>query len=126
MIGIKVKLNKDFSVIRETLERLGVKNEKHRFFYPSCYCVETHDGNHSIVHFKELISLDKTRTVDISDNDYLRRNTIILLLQNWGLLEVIDDSPLEMMVEKIASIKNDEKKLYTIIHKYKFNRKIII
>lgn len=126
-IGIQVQLKKDFSVIRETLERIGVKNNKKMTFYPSCYCIETKNPEiHRIVHFKELFTLSE-RPTTFDDLDKLRRNTAILILEGWGILQVLDKSIIdEIMVEKIHILKFSEKQKYNIIHKYKFSSHIVV
>lgn len=126
-IGIKVKLKKDFSVIRETLERIGIKNKKKMTFYPSCYCVETKDPEYyKIVHFKELFPLfDRETTFDSIDK--IRRNTAVILLEDWGLLEIVDKNDIDvMMVDKIPVLKHSEKSNYEIIHKFKFSTHIVV
>lgn len=126
-IGIKVRLKKDFSIIRETLERIGIKNKKKKTFYPSCYCVETKDPEFfKIVHFKELFPLfDRATTFDSIDR--IRRNTATILLEGWGLLEIVDRNEIDvMMVDKIPVLKHDEKKQYEIIHKFKFSTHVVV
>lgn len=125
MIGIRVRLNEDFSVIRETLERIGIKNKKTKKFYPSCYCIETsEEGVHTIVHFKELFTLFN-RESDFDNVDKLRLKTIVQLLSNWKLVELVDEID-EIMSEKVTVLKHNEKRDYDIIHKFKFSKKIVV
>ena len=51
-LGIKVELVKNYPLVKETLERMGVRNGKDKKFFPSCYCVEEDDGTYRIYHFK--------------------------------------------------------------------------
>lgn len=126
-IGIKVKLKKDFSIVRETLERIGIKNKKKMTFYPSCYCVESKDpGFFKIVHFKELFPLFG-RDTTFDEVDKLRRNTAVILLEGWGILEIVDRSEIDaMMVDKIPVLKHSEKSIYEIVHKFKFSTHVVI
>lgn len=126
-IGILVKLNEDFSVVRETLERIGIVNRKKKEFFPSCYCVETKEpGLYRIVHFKELFPLSGRETT-FDDVDSIRRKTIVHLISNWKLVEVVNPKDIdEILTEKITVLKHFEKKDYTIIHKYKFSQKIVV
>lgn len=126
-IGIRIKLKKDFSIIRETLERIGVKNKKTMTFYPSCYCIETKTENvYRIVHFKELFPLFN-RTTTFDNVDKIRRNTIIILLEGWNLIDILDKSEIdEMMVDKLPVLKHEEKSKYNIIHKFKFSTHIVV
>lgn len=124
-IGIAVKLKKDFSIIRETLERIGIKNTHKKCFYPSCYCVETKvDSIYRIVHFKELFTLSDRETT-FSNDDQLRLNTVVVLMVNWRLIDVIEDVG-EILVEKLTVLKHTEKPIYSIVHKYKFNSHIVV
>jgi hypothetical protein len=126
-IGISVKLNKDFSVIRETLERIGIINKKEKVVYPSCYCVESKTpGIYKIVHFKELFPLFD-RDTNFDRNDKLRRNTTVLLLKNWKLIELVDSQEIdEIQSEKLSVLKHSEKSDYTIVHKFKFSTHVVV
>jgi hypothetical protein len=126
-IGIKVKLKKDFSIVRETLERIGIKNKKKMTFYPSCYCVESKDPDFfKIVHFKELFPLFGRETT-FNDIDKLRRNTAVILLEGWGILEIVDRNEIDaMMIDKIPVLKHSEKQNFEIVHKFKFSTHIVV
>lgn len=125
-IGIKVRLLQDFSVVRETLERMGVKNLKTKKFYPSFYCVETKDPEiFAIVHFKELFAfIGKESTFDEADKT--RLVTGVHLLKNWGIVEPVDDIGTDIQGEKIATLKHSEKREFEIVHKFKFSKRIIV
>lgn len=124
-IGIPVKLKEDFSVVRETLERVGVINKKKKLFIPSCYVVGTKDENvYRVVHFKELFPL-VGRETNFDEDDRLRRNTIVLLLKNWNLIEPVDKSDItDYLKSKIPVLSHKEKPFYEIIHKFKFPHRI--
>jgi hypothetical protein len=125
-IGIGVKLKEDFSVVRETLERIGIINRNKKEFYPSCYCVATASPDlYRIAHFKELFLLDG-KTANIEPLDTARLKTIVYLLKDWNLVELIDSNEVdEILSEKITVLKRSEKKDYNIIHKFKFYKKIV-
>jgi hypothetical protein len=126
-IGIAVKLKEDFSIVRETLERIGIMNRKTKMFYPSCYCIETKDPEiFRIVHFKELFPLFQKEST-YNNIDSVRCKTIVHLIKNWNLIEVVDPSVIdEILSEKITVLKHAEKKDFQIIHKFKFSKKIIL
>jgi hypothetical protein len=125
-LGVSVELIENFLVIKETLERIGIRNKEEKKFFPSCYIVEDENkkDSYKIYHFKELfIKEGKESTYD--EVDELRRNTIVFLLQNWKLIKPID--PIEdIQVKKVDVISHKEKHEYTICHKYIFKRKIDI
>lgn len=89
-VGIEILLpNPDnFLKIRETLTRIGISSRKEKKLYQSCHILHK-KGRYSILHFKELFVLDgKFNT--FSDEDKARRNTIVKLLSEWDLIEVVD------------------------------------
>ena len=78
----------DFLKVRETLTRIGVASRKEKKLYQSCHILHK-QGKYFIVHFKELFALDGKRA-NITVNDVQRRNRIIQLLLDWGLITVVD------------------------------------
>ena len=94
---IEVSLNEpdDFLKVRETLTRIGVASRKEKKIYQSCHILHK-QGRYYIVHFKELFALDGKRA-NLTQNDVQRRNRIIQLLCDWGLVTVIN-------VEKVTDI----------------------
>ena len=79
----------DFLKVRETLSRIGVASRKERKLYQSCHILHK-QGKYYIVHFKELFALDGKKT-NITINDMARRNTIAILLRDWGLISILSD-----------------------------------
>ena len=94
---IEVSLNEpdDFLKVRETLTRIGVASRKEKKIYQSCHILHK-QGRYYIVHFKELFALDGKRA-NLTQNDVQRRNRIIQLLCDWGLVTVIN-------LEKVTDI----------------------
>ena len=120
-LGIPVELNSNFSVVKETLERIGVRNKDEKKFFPSCYVIDNGDDNYRIYHFKELFAKEGKKST-YNDIDELRRNTIVYLLENWGLVKVKTELG-DIQVQKIDVISFKEKHEYKICHKYIFKRK---
>jgi hypothetical protein len=85
---LEVTLNEpdDFLKVRETLTRIGVASRKDRKLYQSCHILHK-QGRYFIVHFKELFVLDGKPST-ITENDIQRRNTIAILLSDWGLVTI--------------------------------------
>lgn len=85
---LEVTLNEpdDFLKVRETLTRIGVASRKDRKLYQSCHILHK-QGRYFIVHFKELFVLDGKPST-ITENDVQRRNTIAVLLADWGLVSI--------------------------------------
>ena len=85
---LEVSLNEpdDFLKIRETLTRIGVASRKDNKLYQSCHILHK-QGRYFIVHFKELFLLDGKKS-NLEENDVARRNTIAILMSDWGLLSI--------------------------------------
>ena len=109
----------NFLKIKETLTRIGVSSRKSNKLYQSCHILHKR-GKYYIVHFKELFSLDGLST-DLSVSDIGRRNTIASLLNEWGLLEIVDpdvvvEPRVSMSQIKILSYKDKDE--WELIRKY--------
>ena len=122
---VEVSLNEpdDFLKVRETLTRIGVASRKEKKLYQSCHILHK-QGKYYIVHFKELFALDGKKA-NLSTNDVQRRNRIIQLLSDWGLITiavketVADVAPLSQI--KVLSYK--EKGDWTLESKYNIGKK---
>ena len=86
MVEIVLKEPDDFLKVRETLTRIGVASRKEKKLYQSCHILHK-QGRYYIVHFKELFALDG-KHANLTENDVQRRNRIIKLLVDWGLVEI--------------------------------------
>ena len=86
MIEIFLSEPDDFLKVRETLTRIGVASRKEKKLYQSCHILHK-QGRYFIVHFKELFALDGKNT-NLTINDVQRRNRIIKLISDWGLVQV--------------------------------------
>ena len=122
---IEVTLNEpdDFLKVRETLTRIGVASRKEKKIYQSCHILHK-QGRYYIVHFKELFALDG-KSANLSMNDVQRRNRIITLLSDWGLITIMkpeqiqDVAPLNQI--KVLSYK--DKGDWTLETKYNIGKK---
>lgn len=113
---LKIKLLADKKVIQETLNRIGISNKKKKVLYPSCYIYES-EGEHFLVHFKQLFTLSRNDAYDnVSEQDILRRNSIAFCLKNWGLIEV-EDKFIEPHDSYVFVLPHDEKNEWVITHK---------
>jgi hypothetical protein len=114
----------DFLKVRETLTRIGVSSRKERILYQSCHILHK-QGRYYIVHFKELFSLDG-KPSNISENDIQRRNTIANLLEQWGLVKImnphiIKDNMAPIHQIKIISFKDKDD--WDLVTKYNIGKK---
>jgi hypothetical protein len=121
---LEVGLNEpdDFLKVRETLSRIGVASRKEKKLYQSCQILHK-QGRYYIVHFKELFALDGKRT-NISTNDLSRRNTIANLLEDWGLIQIMSESPYEAApLSQIKILTYKEKNEWLLETKYNIGKK---
>ena len=123
---IEVTLNEqdDFLKVRETLTRIGVSSRKEKVLYQSCHILHK-QGQYYIVHFKELFALDG-KPSNISENDIQRRNAIANLLEEWGLVKILNKKLLEDNIAPLHQIKIisfKEKDECNLITKYNIGKK---
>lgn len=122
---VEVILNEpdDFLKVRETLTRIGVASRKEKTIYQSCHILHK-QGKYYIVHFKELFALDGKKT-NLSVNDLQRRNRIIQLLSDWGLITVVNQSDIADVapLNQIKVLSFKEKDEWTLESKYNIGRK---
>ena len=123
---IEVTLNEqdDFLKVRETLTRIGVSSRKEKVLYQSCHILHK-QGRYYITHFKELFALDG-KPSNISENDIQRRNAIAKLLEEWGLIKILNPKLLEDNVAPLHQIKiisYKEKDDWELIAKYNIGKK---
>ena len=122
---VEVVLNEpdDFLKVRETLTRIGVASRKEKKIYQSCHILHK-QGRYFIVHFKELFALDGKKA-NLSLNDVQRRNRIVQLLGDWGLVSInskesiADVAPLSQI--KVLAYR--EKGDWTLESKYNIGKK---
>ena len=125
MVEVSLKEPDDFLKVRETLTRIGVASRKEKKLYQSCHILHK-QGRYYIVHFKELFAL-VGKKANLSINGVKRRNRIVQLLSDWGLItitvkeSVADVAPLSQI--KVLSYK--EKGEWTLESKYNIGKKPI-
>ena len=123
MIEVGLREPDDFLKVRETLTRIGVASRKEKKLYQSCHILHK-QGKYYIVHFKELFALDGKKA-NLSLNDVQRRNRIVQLLGDWGLVSInskesiADVAPLSQI--KVLAYK--EKGDWTLESKYNIGKK---
>jgi hypothetical protein len=115
----------DFLKVRETLTRIGVASKKDQILFQSCHILHKR-GQYYIVHFKELFALDGKPT-EITENDLSRRNAIIKLLQDWGLITIVRKQQIEIpppiFLSQIKILSHKEKDDWELVPKYSIGKK---
>ena len=123
MVEIFLSEPDDFLKVRETLTRIGVASRKEKKLYQSCHILHK-QGRYFIVHFKELFALDGKRA-NLTLNDVQRRNRIVKLISDWGLVTVasedaiVDIAPLNQI--KVLAFK--DKGEWILEQKYNIGKK---
>lgn len=118
----------NFLKIKETLQRIGIASKNSKTLFQTAFIL--HKQNHYyITHFKEMFMLDG-RISNITSADYIRRNIIAKLLEDFGLLKIVnrdiyDSTTIKPMLNlKILSFK--DAKNWELVPKYtigKFSHK---
>jgi hypothetical protein len=125
LVEVTLNQNDDFLKVRETLTRIGVASKKDQTLYQSCHILHKR-GQYYVVHFKELFALDGKPT-DITENDLSRRNAIVKLLEDWGLITVVKKSQIEnpppIFLSQIKILSHKEKDDWNLVPKYNIGKK---
>ena len=124
LVWVTLKESDDFLKVRETLTRIGIASKKENKLYQSCHILHKR-GNYAIVHFKELFKLDG-KVTDITEEASGRRNVIANLLDEWGLVDLVDfeksESPLANL-NHIKILSYSEKNDWELVTKYNIGKK---
>ncbi len=123
-LEVSLKKEEDFLKIKETLTRIGIASKKEKKLFQSCHILHKR-GKYYIVHFKELFQLDG-KPSDFTDEDRSRRNAIAFLLEEWGLLEIVNKSAFSDSIAKLSSVKiitYKEKADWSLESKYTIGKK---
>ena len=124
LVEVTLKEKDDFLKVRETLTRIGVASKKDKTLFQSCHILHK-QGQYYLVHFKELFALDG-KPSNITDNDIQRRNAVAKLLEEWGLITIVNP---QIMVDNIAPIHQikiisyRDKDDWELISKYNIGKK---
>ena len=125
MLEVTLPEPDNFLKVRETLTRIGIASRKENKLYQSCHILHK-QGRYFIVHFKELFALDGKET-DLSDNDLSRRNAIANLLEDWGLIGIVNkkqtETPEPIFLSQIKILSHKEKNEWQLTPKYNIGKK---
>ena len=123
MVEITLNEPDDFLKVRETLTRIGVASRKEKKIYQSCHILHK-QGRYYIVHFKELFALDG-KHANLTQNDVQRRNRIIQLLSDWGLISILNVSKITDIapLNQIKVLAYKEKHEWILETKYNIGKK---
>jgi hypothetical protein len=124
--GVEIRLGEedDFLKVRETLTRIGVASRKDHTLYQSCHILHK-QGRFVIIHFKEMFELDG-KDSNFDQEDRGRRNTIAKLLEDWGLVKIVEPKRFETPRASMSQIKiipHKDKNQWNLVAKYSIGKK---
>lgn len=122
LVEVRLTEPDNFLKIKETLTRIGVSSKHKKTLFQSCHILHKR-GLFYIVHFKELFQLDGKPT-NIDETDIQRRNTIIRLLSDWGLLipKELEQIENQLPMNQVKIISYAEKGDWELIAKYSIGK----
>lgn len=85
--------SESFLKIKESLTRIGIANMKRDKLTQTAHILQKR-GKYYIVHFLELFALDGKDT-KFNEDDKKRAWVIAQLLESWGLLKIVSETPEE-------------------------------
>ena len=124
LVEVTLPSEESFLKIKETLTRIGIASKKDQKLFQSCHILHK-QGKYYIVHFKELFKLDG-KTNDFSEEDKGRRNTIVALLAEWGLITPLNAEQIVDPTAPLSQIKilpHKEKADWELVAKYSIGKK---
>ena len=124
LVEVTLPSEESFLKIKETLTRIGIASKKEQKLFQSCHILHK-QGKYYIVHFKELFMLDG-KTNDFSEEDKGRRNTIVALLAEWGLVTQLNAEQIVEPTAPLSQIKilpHKEKGDWELVAKYSIGKK---
>lgn len=118
MVEVELLGVEGFLKVKETLTRIGLSSRTEKVLTQSAHILHRR-GQYYICHFKEMLALDGLRT-DLTEDDIGRRNRIVQMLAEWGLVKVIStDNMLPMGSPNVVEvIKYSEKGEWELRKKY--------
>lgn len=125
-VGVEIRLptQDSFLKVKETLTRIGISSRKEKKLYQSCHILHK-KGRYAILHFKELFILDGKKNT-FTDEDKARRNTIVNLLEEWELIEIVNKeatADLTASLNQIKIIPHKDKANWDLEVKYNIGKK---
>lgn len=123
MLEVELPDEDAFLKVRETLTRIGIPSKKDQKLYQSCHILHKR-GKYYIVHFKEMFALDG-KPSSLTVDDMRRRNTIAKLLEDWGLVTVVNREVMDEFgsTSHVKVLKYNEKDDWELVAKYNIGNK---
>jgi hypothetical protein len=122
-IEVELPGRESFSIIKESLTRIGIPSRKELKLFQTCHILHK-QGKYYIVHFLEMFMLDGKES-HFSEDDRLRRNRIASLLEEWGLLTIVNKELVNDKIDmnKVKIIPHGEKDKWSLVQKYTIGKR---
>lgn len=126
MIEVKLTESSEFGFLKvvETLTRMGIASEREKRLIQTAHILHRR-GRYYIAHFKEMMMLDG-KEANYNEADEARRNRIALMLEKWGMVDVVDHHVLSYNpghVGMVAVLKHEDKDNWNLVQKYEIGVK---
>lgn len=125
LVEVTLPTPDNFLKVKETLTRIGIASNKNDTLYQSAHILHK-KGKYYIVHFKQMLQLDG-KTTDFSAEDHNRLLLIIQLLDQWGLVEIVDSRILDNVDKSLMStikvVPYKSKENWRFVSKYTIGKK---
>ena len=129
MLEVKLKIEDSFLIAMETLQRMGMtsfnKESGEKIISQSCHILHK-QGKYYIMHFREMYALDG-RNNEIPEMDIMRRNSIAVSMEEWGIIDIVDRDRLitenTVSSDRIKIISHKDRKGWTLKSMYKMGTK---
>lgn len=125
-IGLGVELELDepdsFLKVKETLTRIGICSNRTKTLFQTCNILHKR-GKYYLMHFKEMFKLDGKEST-LSEEDIERRDTIAVLLKDWGLVKLKQEvSSNSGAMKQLKVLPYSDKANWTLATKYSIGTK---
>ena len=123
LIEVFLKEDEDFLKVKETLTRIGIANRQNNTLFQSCHILHKR-GKYYVLHFKQLFMLDGKKA-DFTEDDEGRLNTIVTLLSEWGLVEIVNPEIIDYKapLSQIKVLPYIEKENWDLVPKYNIGKR---
>ena len=124
---LEIKLingNDSFLKSIETLQRIGYSNNSKKELFQLCHILHKRN-KYYIVHFKSLNLLDGCENL-LTKDDILIQNSVALLLEQWGMIKILNADQIGEDFSSIGQFKilsHKERKNWKLIPNYIMNNK---
>lgn len=122
LIWVKLDSPEDFLLIKETLSRIGIAAKNENKLFQTCHILHK-KGEYAVVHFKEMFLIDGKQST-YTEQDRKRRNTIASLLEEWGLVTIVNPNIIndQLSLRTIKIVPHKDKLKWTFIQKYQIGK----